>query len=136
MQLPVSNESTYSPLMKRFCGIALLALLTSCSLQLMAAKNSHESFVLPVDVRVGDLLIPQGQYNVNWTEPSGSQVQLTLKADEKKPFTIPARLIVEKHAEAGVTTFNENGVTYLQDLHTTKETFILPGTPSVPKQGH
>ena len=118
--------------MKRIWGIALLFLLTLCSLPLAAAKNS-QGFVLPVDVRVGDLRIPQGQYSVTWTEPSGSQVQLTLKADGKKPITIPARVIAEKHTEAGVTTFNENRVTYLQDFHTTKQTFILPGTPSAPK---
>lgn len=118
--------------MKRIWGIALLSLLTSCSLPLAAAKNS-EGFVLPVDVRVGDLQIPQGQYDVTWTQPSGSQVELTLKADGKKPITIAARLVAEKHAEAGVTTFNEGGVTYLQDFHTTKETFIVPGTPSAPK---
>jgi phenolic acid decarboxylase len=117
---------------KRIWGIALLFLLASCSLPLAAARNS-QGFVLPVDVRVGDLQIPQGQYNVIWTQPSGSQVQLTLKADGKKPITIPARLVAEKHTEVGVTTFNEDGVTYLQDFHTTKETFILPGTPSAPK---
>lgn len=115
--------------MKRFWGIALLFLLTSWSLPLMGAKNS-QGFSLTTDVRIGDLQIPQGQYNVTWTEPSGSQVQLTLKADGKKPITIPARLITEKHDEAGVTTFSENGVTYLQDFHTTKQTFILAGTPS------
>ncbi|HEX3969110.1 MAG TPA: hypothetical protein VHW70_14175 [Edaphobacter sp.] len=115
--------------MKRIWGIAFLFLLTSCSLPLMGAKNS-QGFSLTTDVRIGDLQIPQGQYNVTWTEPSGSQVQLTLKADGKKPITIPARLITEKHAEAGVTTFSENGVTYVQDFHTTKQTFILAGTPS------
>jgi phenolic acid decarboxylase len=114
----------------RIWGIALLFLLTSCSLPLAAAKNSQR-FVLP-DVRVGDLRIPPGQYSVTWTEPSGSQVQLTLKGDGKKSITIPARLIAEKHPEAGATTINENGVTYLQDFHTTKETFILSGTPSAP----
>jgi hypothetical protein len=118
--------------MKRIWGIALLFLLASCSLPLAAARNS-QGFALPVDVRVGDLQIPQGQYNVTWTQPSGSQVQLTLKAYGKKPITIPARLVEEKHSEAGVTTFNDNGVTYLQDFHTTNETFILPGTPSAPK---
>lgn len=118
--------------MKRIWGIALLFLLTSCSLPLAAAKNS-QGFVLGVDVRIGDLRIPQGQYRVTWTEPSGSQVQLTLKGDGKQSITIPARLIAEKHAEVGVTTINENGVTYLQDFHTTKETFILSGTPSAPK---
>ena len=118
--------------MKRIWGIALLFLLTSCSLPLAAAKNS-QGFALPVDVRVGDLQIPQGQYSLTWTEPSGSQVQLTLKGGGKKSITMPARLIAEKHAEAGVTTIQENGVTYLQDLHTTKETFILSGTPSAPK---
>jgi hypothetical protein len=118
--------------MKRIWGIALLILLTSCSLPLAAAKNSQD-FVLPVDVQVGDLQISQGQYNVAWTEPSGSQVQLTLKANKKKPITIPARVIAEERTEAGVTTFNENGVTHLQDFHTSKQTFILPGTPSAPK---
>jgi phenolic acid decarboxylase len=117
---------------KRIWGITLLSLLASCSLPVAAAKNSH-GFVLPVEVRVGDLQIPQGQYDVTWTEPSGSQVQLTLKADGKKPITVPARLIAEKHAEAGVTTFNENGITYLQDFHTMRETFIVLGTPTAPK---
>jgi hypothetical protein len=117
---------------KRIWGIALLSFLTLCSLPLVAAKNS-QGFALPVDVRVGDLRIPQGQYSVTWTDPSGSQVQLTLKSDTEKAITIPARLIAEKHAEAGITTINENGVTYLQDFHTTKETFILSGTPSTPK---
>jgi hypothetical protein len=117
---------------KRIWGIALLFLLTSCSLPLATTKNSR-GFELSADVRVGDLQIPQGEYNVTWTEPSASQVQLTLKADGKKPITIPARLIAEKHKEAGVTTFTENGITSLQDFHTTKETFILSGTPSAPK---
>ena len=118
--------------MKRIWAIALLFLLTSCFEPLAAAKNS-QGFSLAVDVRVGDLQIPRGQYNITWSEPSGSGVELTLKADGKKPITVPARLIVEKHLEVGVTTFNENGVTYLQDFHTTRQTFILPGTPSAPK---
>lgn len=112
--------------------IALLSLLASCALPLAAAKNS-QSFVLWVDVRVGDVQIPQGQYDITWTDPSGSKVQLTLTASGKKPITIPARLISERHAKTGVTTFEENGVTYLQDFHTTDETFIIPGTPSTPK---
>lgn len=115
--------------MKRIWGTALLLLLASCSLPLAAAKNS-QAFALTTEARVGDVQIPQGQYTVSWTDPSGTQVQLTLKADGKKPITIPARLIVERHSEAGVTTFNENGVTYLQDFHTTKQTFILSGAPA------
>lgn len=118
--------------MKRIWGIAFLFLVALCSLPLAAAKNSH-SFVLSADVRVGDVQVPQGQYNVIWTEPAGSQVQLTLKADGEKPITLPARVIAEKRDEAGVTTFDENGVTYLQDFHTREQTFILSGTPSAPK---
>jgi hypothetical protein len=118
--------------MKRIWEIALLFLLTSCLLPMAAAKNS-QGFSLAVDARVGDLQVPRGHYDVTWTEPSGSQVELTLKADGKKPITFPARPIVENHSEVGVTTFNENGVTYLQDFHTTKQTFILSGTPSAPK---
>ena len=118
--------------MKRIWGIALLFLLTSFTLPLMGAKNS-QGFSLTTDVRVGDLQLLKGQYDATWTQPSGSQVQLTLKADGKKPITVTARLVEEKHTQAGVTTFDENGVTYLQDFHTTKETFIVPGTPSAPK---
>jgi phenolic acid decarboxylase len=116
----------------RIREIALLLLLASCFVPLAAAKNS-QGISLAMDARVGDLEVPRGHYNVTWTEPSGSQVELTLKADGKKPITFPARPIVENHAEVGVTTFNENGVTYLQDFHTTKQTFILSGTPSAPK---
>jgi hypothetical protein len=133
-QSPSVLLSAKEETMKRVCGIALLFLLTSCSPSLEAAKNS-QGFVLTGDVRVADLQIPQGQYKVTWTEPSGSQVQLTLKADGKKPIILPAHLITEKHLEAGVTTFSENGVTYLQDFHTTKETFLLAGTPSASGAG-
>lgn len=118
--------------MKRIWGIAFLFLVTLCSLPQAVATNSH-SFVLADNVRVGDVQIPQGQYNVIWTKPAGSQVQLTLKAEGKKSITLPARVISEKHAEAGITTFDENGVTYLQDFHTMEQTFILSGTPSAPK---
>jgi hypothetical protein len=68
-----------------------------------------------------------------WTGPSGSKVQLTLTSGGKRPITIPARRITERHQKSGITTFEENGVTYLQDFHTTQETFIIPGTPSTPK---
>lgn len=118
--------------MKSLWRIALLSLLASCVLPLGAAQNS-QALVLPVDVRMGDLNIPQGHYQVTWTQPSGPRVRLTLTADGKKPITIPARRIVETHRTAGVTTFEEDGVTYLQDFHTTQETFIIPGTPSPPK---
>lgn len=118
--------------MKLHLRAALICLLTLCALRLSAARNS-QVIVLQVDVRVGDLEIRQGHYEVTWTGRSGSPAQLTLTADGVKPITIPARLISEKHQTSGVTTFEENGVTYLQDFHTTQETFIIPGTPSTRK---
>ncbi len=114
--------------MKRILGLAVM-LWMFFSLPLLAAKNS-QTFILPTDVRIGDVQLPQGECNVTWTEPSGSQVQLTIKTENKKTITIPARLVAVNLHEAGVTTFVDSGVTYLQDFHTTKETFILPGTPS------
>jgi hypothetical protein len=118
--------------MKRICGIALLALLTCCSLPLLAARNSH-GFLLETDVRIGDVRIPHGQYSVSWTDPSGSQVQLTLKGEGKTSITVPARVVAEPHSDPGVDTFEQNGVTYLQDLHTTTQTFILSEMPGAPK---
>jgi len=112
--------------MKRISGLAVVLWIFS-SLPLLAAKNS-QTFVLPTDVRIGDVQLPQGQCNVTWTEASGSQVQLTIKTEDKKTVTIPARIVEVKLPEAGVTTIVDKGVSYLQDFHTTKETFILPGT--------
>lgn len=116
--------------MNRLRRIALVSLLTSCVLPLIAATRNSQPFVLPVDVRVGDLEIPRGDYELIWSERYGSEVQLTLTSDGKRPITIPARRITERHSKSGITTFEENGVTYLQDFHTTQETFIVPGTPS------
>jgi len=67
--------------MKRILGLGLfLALL---SLPLLAAKNS-ETFLLPSEGRVGDSTLPEGHCNVTWTDVSGSQVQLTIKTEDKK----------------------------------------------------
>jgi hypothetical protein len=118
--------------MKRILGLAVVLWMFS-ALPLIAAKNS-QTFFLFTDVRIGDVQLPQGECNVTWTEATGSQVQLTIKkTGNKKPVTIPARMVEVKHREVGVTTFVDNGVTYLQDFHTMTETFILPGTPSTPK---
>lgn len=117
--------------MKRISGLAVVLWMFS-SLPLLAAKNS-QTFFLPTDVRIGDVQLSQGRCNVTWTEASGSQVQLTIKTENKKTVTIPARMVQVNLHEAGVTTFVDNGVTYLQDFHTTNEAFILPGTPSSTK---
>ena len=113
-------------LVKSALGLVVLAICFS--LPMLAAKNS-EGFLLPTDVRVGDIQIPQGQCNVTWTEPAGTRVQLTIKANSRDPITLPARMVEVKHSQSGITTFVDNGVTYLQDFHTTDHTFILIGTP-------
>jgi hypothetical protein len=38
-------------------------------------------------------------------------------------------MVEVKHSKSGITTFVDNGITYLQDFHTTDHTFILIGTP-------
>jgi hypothetical protein len=98
------------------------------SLPMLAAKNS-QGFILPTDVRIGDIQIPHGPCNVTWIEPSGSQVLLTIKTDGRDPITLRARVIEVKHPKSGITTFVDKGVTYIQDFHTADHTFILIGTP-------
>ena len=118
--------------MKRILGLAVVLWMFS-SLPLIAAKNS-QTFHLFTNAQIGDVQLPQGDCNVTWTEASGSQAQLTIKEPgNKKTVTIPARMVEVKRRDVGVTTFVDNGVTYLQDFHTMTETFILPGTPSTPK---
>lgn len=113
--------------MKRALGLGLM--LISLSLPLIAAETSHR-FFLAADVHIGDVCIARGYYDVSWIKTSGSQVQLAIQAKGQKPITISARRVGVKHSEAGVTTFVDNGVTYLQDFHTPNDTFILSGAPN------
>lgn len=112
--------------MKYTFGPVVLAICFS--LPMLAAKNS-EGFFLPTDVSVGDIRIPQGPCNVTWTDAAGTRVQLTIQANSQDPITLAARMVEVKHSKSGITTFVDNGITYLQDFHTTDHTFILIGTP-------
>ena len=112
--------------MKRLYVFAFL--LISFALPALGAR-SFQSFYLPSDVRAGSAHIPQGNCEVSWTQNSGSDVQLTIKTDGKKPITLNARVIEERHPSAGISTVVDSGITYLQDFHTTRYTFIIPGTP-------
>lgn len=114
--------------MKRILGIALL--LASFSVPVFAAKNS-QSFYLPTAVTVGDTKLPQGRCDVTWTEAKGSDVTLTVKTEDRKTFTLPAQLVESKQPNAGVLTSEQNGVTYLKELHTTKLRFVLAPAPAV-----
>lgn len=110
------------------CTLRFVLLVMCFSLPMLAAKNSQE-FILPSDVRIGDIQIPHGPCSVTWTEPSGSQVLLTIKTEGRNPITLPTRMVEVKHAKSGITTFVDSGVTYIQDFHTANYTFILIGTP-------
>ena len=114
------------------CTLGLVFLLICFSSPAFAAKNS-QAFILPADVRIGDIQIPHGPCDVTWTEPSGSQVLLIIKTEGRNPITLPARMVEVKHPKSGVTTFVDSGVTYLQDFHTADHTFILIGTPGQAK---
>lgn len=112
--------------MKRILELGLLLVLL-CT-PLIAAKNS-QSFLLPSDVRVGDVQLREGHCDVTWTEPSGSQVQLTIKTEDKKTVTIPAQVVAGKQSSVGVETSVVNGVTHLVALHTTNARFIIEDAP-------
>jgi hypothetical protein len=101
-------------------------------LPMLAVKNS-QGFLLPTDVRIGDIQIQHGPCDVTWTGKSGSQVQLTIKTEGRDPISLPARMVEVKHPKSGITTFVDNGVTYIQDFHTADYTFILIGTPGAAK---
>src|ERR1700679_2620061 len=70
------------------------------SLSMYAAKNSEE-FILPTDVRIGDIQVPHGPCDVTWTKASESQVLLTVRMDGRKPITLRARMVEVKHPKSG-----------------------------------
>jgi hypothetical protein len=108
--------------------LGLVLLMICFWLPMLAVKNS-QGFILPTDVRIGDIQISHGPCSVTWIDPSGSQVLLTIKTEGRDPITLAARMVEVKHPKSGITTFVDNGVTYIQDFHTGDHTFILIGTP-------
>jgi hypothetical protein len=108
--------------MKQSLGIALL--LGLFSIPLLAGNNSQE-FLLPSAVRIGDTQLPEGHCKVSWTQPSGSQVQLTIKTEGQKTITVPARVIEQEQSAVAVQTFVANGVTYVGEFDTKNARFIV-----------
>jgi phenolic acid decarboxylase len=108
--------------MKRILGIALM--MAFFSLPLLAGKNSQD-FVLPGDVRIGDAQLPEGHCSVAWTQPTGSQVQLTIKTEGQKTITVPAHVVEGKQAGVAVQTFLANGVRYVSEFDTKNARFIV-----------
>ena len=106
--------------------LRLSLILALFCLPALPARNSRE-FSLPLtsDVRVGDTQLPKGNAHVTWTETSGSVVQLTITAQNKKTVTVPARMIEEKHRVAGSVTSLVNGIEYLKELQSTKARFVI-----------
>jgi hypothetical protein len=108
--------------MKRILGFALLSILFSATV--MAAQNS-QTFYLAAPARAGNVQLPRGIYEVTWSAPSKSRVTLIIKTEDEKTFKILSRVIVGKQDRIGVVTSVVDGVSYLQELHTSYAKFIL-----------
>jgi len=108
--------------MKRVLAIALG--LASFTLPLIAGSNSQE-FLLPSNVRVGDAQLAEGHCKVTWSQPTGSQVQLTIKTEDKKTVTVSARVVEGKQANVSVQTFVTNGVRYVSEFDTKDARFVI-----------
>lgn len=119
-QIPSDDSGRHS--MRRIRVLAFLLLLSSVGL--IAAPNS-QTFYLSADARAGGVHLPRGICEVTWSTPSGSQVQLTIKTEDKKTITVPARVVEGKQDRTGVITSVVNGVTYLDELHTRNAKFIF-----------
>jgi phenolic acid decarboxylase len=90
----------------------------------MAAQNS-QTFYLAAPARAGNVQLPRGIYEVTWSAPSKSRVTLIIKTEDEKTFKILSRVIVGKQDRIGVVTSVVDGVSYLQELHTSYAKFIL-----------
>ena len=107
--------------MRRILGFALLSILFSVTV--IAAQNS-QTFYLATAARAGNILLPRGIYEVSWSAPSKSRVTLTIKTEDEKTFKILSRVIEGKQDRTGVVTSVVDGVSYLQEIHTSNAKFI------------
>jgi hypothetical protein len=113
-------EASEENIMKRLFGYALMLALTAAPA--LAAKNSQSlNFASPV--KVGTTEIPAGDCKVTWTG-TGENVQVTI-AENGKTFTLPAKLVEEKHAYAGYVVNHEGGADQLQTIQLSHVTLQL-----------
>ena len=108
--------------MRRILDFAFLSILFSATV--MAAQNS-QTFYLATPARAGNAQLPRGIYEVTWSAPSKSRVTLTIKTEDEKTFKILSRVIEGKQDRIGAVTSVVDGVSYLQELHTSNAKFIL-----------
>lgn len=108
--------------MRRILVMAILFLLSSVGL--LAAKNS-QTFYLATTARAGDVQLPRGIYEVTWDSPSGSRVRLTIKSEDDKTVNIFARVVEGRQNRTGVVTSIVDGITYLEEFHTSNARFML-----------
>ena len=108
--------------MRGILGFALLSILFSVTG--MAAQNS-QTFYLATAARAGNIQLPRGIYEVTWSVSSKSRVPLTIKTEDEKLFTILSRVIEGKQDRTGVVISVVDGVSYLQEIHTSNAKFIL-----------
>jgi len=108
--------------MRRNLGLALLGLLFSVTV--VAAQN-FQTVYLATAARAGNVQLPRGICEVRWSTPSGSRVKLSFKTEENKIFEVPARVVEGKQDRTGVVTSVVDGVTYLQEFHTSNAKFII-----------
>lgn len=116
--------------MKRILELGLLLVLSS--VPVYGAKNSYV-FLLPADVRAGNVQLPKGHCSVTWSETSGSAVQLTIKTEDKKTMTIAAREVEGKSGYIGIVTFVDKGITYLEEFDTANARFLVQSPPNEKK---
>jgi hypothetical protein len=108
--------------MRRILDFAFLSILFSATV--MAAQNS-QTFYLAAPARAGNVQLPRGIYEATWSAPSKSRVTLTIKTEDEKTFKILSRMVEGKQNRTGVVTSVVDGVSYLQELHTSNAKFIL-----------
>lgn len=108
--------------MKRILGLAILAMMLSITV--LAAQNS-QTFYLASAARAGNVELPRGICEVTWSMPSGSRVRLTIKSEDQKTVKVLARVVEGNQGRTGVVTSVVDGVTYVEELHTSNATFIF-----------
>jgi hypothetical protein len=113
--------------------LLVLGVLMAClCTPVLAAKNS-EKFDLPWKVTIGETQLPAGRCVITWTEPSGTDVQLTITGADKKAITVPAKLVPGKAPQTGPMTSEVDGVRQLKGFRTKDATISIEGAPGATK---
>lgn len=110
--------------MKKVLGFALMFVLAVAVFAKPAFAKTTQTVHVAMDVYVGDVKVPQGDYKVSW-DGTGPAVEITMMLDGRKVVAAQARVVEGKHDMNNITISHREGKDMLQTIELKSLTLVV-----------